>query len=105
MDPATDLVATRLRFPAWLKDRENFSVKFNPSHRWYYWGSLSPDEVLVFKCFDSASRGLALAGGASGPDLTDVAGLCPHTAFLDPAGPVTGRLRTSVELRALLFYR
>jgi cephamycin C biosynthesis protein len=106
LDPATDLVVTRLRFPAWLKDRENYSVKFNPSHRWYYWGSLSPDEALVFKCYDSASRGLALAGDEGGhPGLIDVAGLCPHTAFLDPDGPTTGRIRTSVELRALLFYR
>lgn len=106
LDPAADLVVTRLVYPAWLKDRENYSVKFNPSHRWYYWGSLSPDEALVFKCYDSASSGLALASdGSNRPGLIDVSGLCPHTAFLDPDGPSTGRLRTSVELRALLFYR
>lgn len=105
LDPTTDLVATRLNFPAWLKDRESYSVKFNPSHHWYYWRSLSPDEVVMFKCYDSASRGLTPTGDESSyPGLIDTAGLCPHTAFVDPAGPTTGRLRTSVELRALLFY-
>ncbi|MFC7817457.1 MULTISPECIES: CmcJ/NvfI family oxidoreductase [unclassified Streptomyces] len=102
---SADLVPTRLLFPDWLKDRETFSVKHNPDHRWYYWNGMSPDEVLVFKCYDSASR--SLASPAEGPehsDLIDVAGLCPHTAFFDDGGPVDGTLRTSVEMRALLFY-
>lgn len=102
---ATDLVPTRLNFPAWLKDRENYSLKFNPTHRWYYWGSLSPDEAIIFKCYDSASRGLALVSeGTERDGLLDVAGLCPHSAFFDENGPTSGRLRTSLELRALLFY-
>jgi len=132
VDPAADLVVTRLDFPAWLKDRENYSVKHNPGHRWhdwdsltrqarsprraprpaghcwYYWDSFTPDEVVLFKCYDSASRGLALAAGDTGDtgdrDLAAVAGLCPHTAFFDENGPTTGRLRVSLELRALLFY-
>ncbi len=105
LDPATDLVPTRLHFPAWLKDRENYSVRFNPRHRWYHWGALSPDEALMFKCHDSASGGPPAAGeGVERPGLSDVAALCPHTAFVDPDGPTTGRLRTSLELRALLFY-
>lgn len=102
---ATDLVRTELKFPAWLKDRENYSLKFNPDHRWYYWGALSPDEALIFKCYDSASRGLALASeGTERDGLLDVAGLCPHSAFFDENGPTSGRLRTSLEMRALLFY-
>jgi cephamycin C biosynthesis protein len=108
LDLSADLVPTRLRFPAWLKDRENYSVRYNPGHRWHYWGSLSPDEVILFKCYDSASRGLALAdeGAECGErdDLIDTAGLCPHTAFFDEKGPATGHLRTSLEMRALLFY-
>ena len=105
VDVAGDLVVTRLRFPAWLADRENFSVRYNPSHRWYYWRGLAPDEVMVFKCFDSASAGLAgVSEGAGAPGSLDVSGLCPHTAFVDPDGPTTGRLRTSVELRALVLY-
>jgi cephamycin C biosynthesis protein len=105
LDLSADLVRTRLNYPAWLKDRENYSLKENPSHRWYYWGSLAPDEMLVFKCYDSASRGLALMSeGKERVGLLDVAGLCPHTAFFDESGPATGCLRTSLEIRALLFY-
>jgi cephamycin C biosynthesis protein len=106
VDPMADLVTTRLLFPPWLKDRENYSVTYSPRHRWYYWSALTPDEVLVFKCYDSASRTLACANGEPDrPDLRDVAGLCPHTAVVDPAGPTDGRLRTSLELRALALYR
>ncbi|MFF0161864.1 CmcJ/NvfI family oxidoreductase [Streptomyces sp. NPDC005263] len=105
LDPGADLVATRLEFPEWLKDRESYSVKHNSRHRWHYWRSLAPDEVLLFKCYDSASRSLALAAdGADRPGLADVAGLCPHTAFYDEEGPDTGHLRTSLETRAVLFY-
>lgn len=105
VDLATDLVRTELKFPAWLKDRENYSLKANPSHRWYYWASLAPDEALIFKCYDSASRGLALVSeGTQRDGLLDVAGLCPHSAFFDENGPTSGRLRTSLEMRALLFY-
>ncbi|MFI7412210.1 CmcJ/NvfI family oxidoreductase [Streptomyces sp. NPDC049627] len=105
LDLSADLVATRLEFPEWLKDRENYSVKHNPRHRWHYWRSLTPDEALLFKIYDSASRSLALAAdGTERPGLTDVAGLCPHTAFYDEKGPGIGHLRTSLEMRAVLFY-
>ena len=106
VNPATDLVRTRLRFPPWLKVRENYSVTYSPRHRWYYWSALSPDEFLAFKCYDSASRTLAQADGEPDrPALRDVAGLCPHTAVMDPVGPNDGWLRTSLELRALVLYR
>ena len=105
LDPAAELVPTRLHFPPWLKDRENYSLKRGASHRWYFWSGLSPEEAVVFKCHDSASRTLAMASGDDGhEDLLDVSGLCPHTAFFDENGPRDGCLRTSVETRALLFY-
>lgn len=105
IDPDAELVPTRLDFPEWLKDRENYSVKFDPRHRWHFWSGLTPDEAVIFKCYDSASRALALASGDGERDgLLDVSGLCPHTAFFDENGPREGCLRTSVEMRALLFY-
>ncbi|MDM5179165.1 CmcJ/NvfI family oxidoreductase [Massilia sp. DJPM01] len=104
LDVGTDLVATQLHFPAWLKDRENYSLKYNPGHRWYYWEGMTPGEVVVFKCHDSACHAVAMGDGAERGEAMDVAGLCPHTAFFNAAGPATGRLRTSLELRALLFY-
>lgn len=105
LDPTTDLVPTQLRFPAWLKDRENYSVKYRPGHRWFYWKSLTPDELILFKCHDSASRRLPGSCDEPGdPTHADVAGLCPHSSFTDLAAPTVGRLRTSLEVRALLFY-
>ena len=105
IDPAADLVPTRLNYPEWLKDRENYSLKHSSAHRWYYWEALSPDEVVIFKCYDSACRDLPSIGDGDTHDMSmDVAGLCPHTAFFDENGPRTGRLRTSLEMRALLFY-
>lgn len=105
VNATADLVVTKLCFPAWLKDRESYSVRHNSRHRWYYWHSLTPDEALIFKCYDSASRDLAVASGdTERGDLLDVAGLCPHTAFFDARGPTTGHLRISIEMRALVFY-
>lgn len=105
IDPVAELVPTRLHFPEWLKDRENYSLKYSPAHRWYFWSALQPDEAVIFKCYDSASRTLAVASGEGEREgLLEVSGLCPHTAFFDENGPREGCLRTSVEMRALLFY-
>jgi cephamycin C biosynthesis protein len=105
VDLSADLVSTRLNFASGLKDRENYSLKSNSNHRWYYWKSLSPHEVIVFKCYDSASRDLSIVSdGTERSGSINVAGLCPHTAFFDENGPKTGHLRTSLEMRALLFY-
>lgn len=106
IDAGRDLVPTRLKFPDWLKDKENYSVKYNENHRWYYWGRLSPEELIVFKCYDSACGQL----GGTETELrkrtssTEIAGLCPHTSFFDVNGPATGHLRTSLEVRALVFH-
>jgi len=105
IDPAAELVPTRLAFPEWLKDRENYSLKYSPAHRWYFWSEMSPEETVIFKCYDSASRGLAEIDDGEGQGVPmDVSGLCPHTAFFDDNGPRDGCLRISLEMRALLFY-
>jgi hypothetical protein len=68
MAPA-DFVATEMRY----RDRvgETYSVSYNPDHRWYYFPQMRRDEVLLFKCFDSAEDGRARFGA--------------HSAFDDPA--------------------
>ncbi|KAF8518958.1 hypothetical protein BU17DRAFT_66125 [Hysterangium stoloniferum] len=73
----TDLVPTTLK----LRDRETFSVKYNPAHKWKYLRGI----------FDSKMDG-------------SVAILTPHTAFVDPTTPKDAPLRESIELRALVFY-
>lgn len=83
-----DLVPTPFIFPN--LNAETFSVLHNTQHRWYYKHGMTPDEVLIFKIFDSKVDGCARR--------------VPHSAFVDPeAGPEVPA-RESVELRALVFH-
>ena len=85
---AADLVATDLIYPE--HRGEIYSVAANPRHRWHYLSAMQPDEVLLIKCFDSATDGRAR--------------LTPHTAFVDPTAPADAPPRQSIELRALVFH-
>lgn len=82
-----DFVAAALIY----RDRrgETSSVVHSPRHRWYHFPHMTPDEVALFKCFDS--------------DAT-CARMTPHSAFEDPATPEDAPLRESIEVRALLFF-
>ncbi|KAF8886859.1 hypothetical protein CPB84DRAFT_1749842 [Gymnopilus junonius] len=76
-----------------FKDREgeNFGVKYNKDHKWKYLYGMTPDELVLIKCFDSVQDG-------------SVALYTPHTGFEDPATPVGSLPRESIELRAFVFY-
>jgi len=89
VDVKTDLVATDLKYPD--RNGETFNVKYNPSHKWKYLRGMTPEEIVLIKCFDSIQDG-------------SVAVLTPHTAFNDPSTPSDAPLRESIELRALVFY-
>ena len=84
----TDLVAADLVY----RDRvgETYLLTYNLSHRWFYFPQMSPDEVLLIKCFDSAEGGPAR--------------FAAHTAFDDPTSPPDAPPRASIELRSLVFY-
>lgn len=83
-----DLVATDLIYP----DRvgEFYTVKFNPSHRWFYAPRMTHEEVLLLKCFDSAEDGTAR--------------FAPHTAFADPSAAEDALPRESIEVRTFAFF-
>ena len=49
-----------------------YSVRYNPGHRWYYAKDMQPNEVWVFKGYDS---------------LAGVARFTPHTGFNNPDCP------------------
>jgi hypothetical protein len=70
---------------------ETYSVTYRPSHRWYYFSKMGPDEVLLLKCFDSATDGRAR--------------FAPHSAFTDPTTPGDAPPRESIELRTLVFHQ
>jgi len=62
---------------------------YNPGHRWCYFSNMTPEEVLVFKTFDSDPQKPHQVAHTAFPDLT-----CP-------AGTPT---RGSVEMRALVLF-
>ncbi|KAI0971940.1 methyltransferase [Xylaria arbuscula] len=76
---------------------ETMGVAPSDGHRFYYVKDMTPEEVLLLKCYDSwgegepnGKRGLALR--------------TPHTAFEDPNTPADAKPRESIEVRALVFY-
>ena len=69
---------------------EIYSFKHNPNHRWFYAPKMTPDEVILLKCFDSGTNGQASFTG--------------HTGFLNPNLPKKFTPRESIEARTLVVY-
>ncbi|KAI0105648.1 methyltransferase [Nemania sp. FL0031] len=76
---------------------ETMGVLANENHRFYYVKDMTPEEVLLLKCYDSWGEGEPK--GKKG-----LAVRTPHTAFEDPATPADAKPRESIEVRALVFY-
>ena len=73
------------------KDRkgEIYVTTYNPSHRWLYFPKMTPDEVILIKCYDTRH---------------DVARFAPHSAFIDPTTPDNAPPRESIEIRTVAFF-
>ena len=76
---------------------EQYGSAQNEKHCFYYVKDMTPDEVLVVKCFDSRSRlmdkGSTIAHGSG------------HTAFVDPPKRHQMHRRDrACEVRCLVFY-
>jgi hypothetical protein len=69
---------------------EYLSVRYNKQHRWGFFSDMQPDELLIFKQFDSDAE------GPSG---------CPHAAFLDTQRQDTAVQRRSLEVRVFTVHR
>lgn len=76
---------------------ETLGVSSSNGHRFYYVKDMTPDEVMLLKCFDSYGEGMPM--GRSG-----LAVRTPHTAFIDPNTPQDAPGRQSIEVRCLVFY-
>ncbi|HEY5719915.1 MAG TPA: CmcJ/NvfI family oxidoreductase [Gammaproteobacteria bacterium] len=85
----SDLVDTERRAPNHVGEIQ--LALHRPGHRWYYYPRMRPDEVLLFKTFDS------LAAGVTPCSI--------HSAIRLPDAPAAARPRESVETRAFVFYR
>lgn len=69
---------------------DSFVGVYNPAHRWYYAPDMETDEVMIFKCFDSARDGRAR--------------LTLHSAFEHPDTKPDAPMRRNIELRAFAFF-
>ena len=85
---ADHLVATDLVY----SDRvgEIFRAAYDPDQRWHYFSSMTRDEALLLKVYDSAEDGRAR--------------WTAHSAFSNPAAPAGAQPRQSIELRALVSF-
>jgi hypothetical protein len=63
--------------------------KYRPGHRWYYFSNMYPEELLIFKGYDSEI-----------PDAMNAM----HTAFDNPDAGPTARPRESIEARFFAFF-
>jgi hypothetical protein len=80
-----DLVPIPLIYPN--RNGETLGVRYNEGQRFYYKSGLTPEEVILIKCFDSED-GLRV----------------PHSAFVDADTEGIEEARESIEVRALVFH-
>lgn len=76
---------------------ETLAVQPNEQHKFYYMKDMTPDEVMMLKCYDSYGNDEPM--GRKG-----LAVRTPHTAFIDPNTPENAPGRQSIEVRCLVFY-
>lgn len=84
--PKQDWVEADIIYPQ--RKGEIYLARYSAAHRWYYFPSMTPDEVLVFKTYDSR--------------LDLPARMTAHCAFDDPAAPADAPPRRSIEARCLV---
>ena len=63
---------------------------YSPTHCWYYFPEMEPDEVLLFKTYDSVTDGRAR--------------FTLHTSFKDPNAAADVPNRESIETRCFAFF-
>jgi hypothetical protein len=67
-----------------VQEPGGFNCAYNPKHAWYYYPHMEPDEVLVFKLFDTGEKDCKMTA---------------HTAFDDPTSAPNAPPRISYEIR------
>lgn len=65
------------------------NVAYNPKHHWYYYPDMEPDEVIVFRLYDTADQDWHMTA---------------HSAIVDPTAPADAPKRQSYELRTLAVF-
>jgi hypothetical protein len=83
-----DLVTAKLIYPD--RTGEIYYGAYNPAHRWYYFPDMEAHEVILVKCYDSATDGRTR--------------FSLHAAFADPTIPADAPRRESIEVRTFAFF-
>lgn len=85
--PTDDFFKLYLRY----RDRtgENYVMRHNPNHKWYYFPDMTPDKVITLKTYESDPKRAQFVG---------------HSAFNDPTSPEGVPYRESVEIRTIAFF-
>ena len=86
--PNADFFKLYLRYRE--RNGENYVMRFNKSHKWWYFPKMTTDKVILLKTYDSETDGRARFVG--------------HTAFDDPTSPPDAKTRESVEIRTIAFF-
>ena len=85
--PENDFFKLYLRY----RDRtgENYVMRHNSAHKWYYFPEMTPDKVILLKTYDSDRSRAQFVG---------------HSAFKDPTSKPDAPIRESVEIRTIAFF-
>lgn len=92
-----DLVAIPVIYPHGNRTGATLSVKYTDRQLWYYKGHQTPEEALIFKCFDNR------AGAQSAKKYENCAKRVPHSAF-EISGAEREEECESIEVRCLVFH-
>lgn len=86
--PSEDFFKLYLRY----RDRtgENYVMRHNPRHKWWYFPKMTPEQVIILKTYESSQDGRARFVG--------------HSAFEDPESAKDAPARESVEIRTIAFF-
>ena len=90
-DETTSVEEDKLKMELKYSDRtgEIFVLRYSPTHRWYYFPKMEPDQALLLKTYESEpNRASSMI----------------HTAFEDPSSPINAPTRESIEVRTMAFF-
>lgn len=86
--PQKDFFKLHLRYSD--RNGENYVMRYNRDHKWWYFPKMTPEQVILLKTYESETDGRARFVG--------------HSAFEDPTSLPDAPMRESVEIRTIAFF-
>lgn len=96
-----DLVESDYIYPNF--EGENYIVKANEAHRWYYMKEQDQDDILIITNYDSETGNRKSFSSLRIFCLFTIIGV-PHSGFQLPPDERVTRLRESFEMRIVVYY-